>query len=213
MKFGYWWFVFLGMAIYFGIVYFSKYLDQNNLGWFNLYLQIGTITIFLINLILTLDNHHQQTEDRHKSYYIKYANLAQMKLNDIDKMFFSNPMLTRLYFQMYQSDKHIQKIIKQIPPIKDNVEILKAEHHASSIIFQTMADIYMTGLTDRDEKFYCEDLVEWYITFKKWLHSPILRSHWTTLADEHHPKFKKFIDSIILSNTNGTLKANCIIRK
>lgn len=199
-QYGYWWFILIGIVIYFGIIFYSSRLDPSSSGTFNMYLQIGTLTIFLLNLLLTLENYHQQNEDRHKSYYMKYANLAQMKLNDIDKMFLSNPSLTRLYFQMYQNDPHIKKIMGKIPPIEDNLEILKAEHHACSIIFQTMADIYMTGLVDRDEKFYCEDLIEWYITFKKWLQSSILRSHWNSISDEHHPKFKKFIQSIINSN-------------
>jgi hypothetical protein len=146
--------------------------------------------------MLTLDNYRQQVEDRHKSYYLKYANIAQMKLNDIDKMFFGTPQLTRLYMEMYQNDPHIEKIKRMTPKIIESPEILKAEHHASSIIFQTMADIFMTGLIDRDGQFYCEDLIEWYNTFKKWLQSRILRNHWISLKDEHHPRFVQFVEQI-----------------
>ena len=203
-----WWFyVVVAMLIYFGISAYSRQLDLNNMGMFNVYLQIATLTIFLTNLLLTLDNYRLQSNDRHKSYFMKYSNLAQIKINDIDKMFMNNPMLNRLYFQMYRGDPHIEKIIKMTnnlkmkenaPNTQDAPEalVLKAEHHASSIIFQTMADIYMAGLTDRNGKFYCEDLIEWYQTFKKWMRSPILRSHWLSFRDEHHPKFRIFIEQL-----------------
>ena len=51
----------------------------------------------------------------------------------------------------------------------------------------------MTGLVDREGKFYCEDLIEWFNTFKKWLRSPTLRRHWSSFRDEHHPKFRLFM--------------------
>ena len=193
-----WWFIIIGVGIYFCMVGYTSKLNMDNMGYFNLYLQVGTLTIFIINLMLTLDNYRQQIEDRHKSYYLKYGNISQIKLNDIDKMFFSTPLLTRLYLEMYSSDPHVEKIKRLMKdPINESPELLKAEHHASSIIYQTMAGIYMTGLTDRDGQFSCEDLVEWHNTFKKWLQSPILRRHWITLQDEHHPKFRYFIDQIL----------------
>jgi len=217
-----WHFVVIAIAIYLGITLYTNGLDLQSLGAFNISLQIGTLTIFIIQLMLALDNYRQQLVDRHKAFYLKYANLAQMKLNDIDKMFFGNPLLDRLYYQMYSGDPHIElaKKLKHSEmkinniTVKRNVDhinssyngnsadLIKAEHHASSIIFQTMADIYMSGLADRDGKFYCEDLIEWWITFRKWMRSPILQSHWNTLHSEHHPKFQQFMNDILKSVVN-----------
>lgn len=182
------------------MIVYSHNLNINNMGHFNLYLQVGTLTIFIVNLLLTLENYRQQLEDRHKSYFLKYSNLGQMKLNDVDKLFLSTPALTRLYLEMYQSDRHVSRLKAMMGPITETPDVLKAEHHASSIIFQTMANVYMAGLVDRDGQFDCVDLVEWYNTFRKWLRSPILRSHWETLKNEHHPKFVHFIDQIISPN-------------
>lgn len=202
-------FIGIGVIFYLALVFFCQLTSHDNYGRLNLYLQVGTLTIFVINLLLTLENYRQQLDDRRKSYYLKYGNISQMKLNDIDKMFFTTPILTRLYLEMYQNDPHIIKIRRQTKPIKETAEILKAEHHASSIIFQTMADIYIAGMVDRNGEFDCEDLIEWYNTFIKWLNSSILRSHWQTLKDEYHPKFVIFIEQLLKSSLQNSPYSRC----
>jgi len=207
-----WHFILVAVIVYLGISLYTNSLDIHSLGAFNISLQIGTLTIFIIQLMLALDNYRQQAVERSKAFYQRYASLAQMKMNDIDKMFFGTPLLNRLYYQMYRSDPHIRlasKLEKNSKGTKDSErpchgamgyhEIIKAEHHAASIIFQTMADIYMTGLAEKDGQFYCEDLIEWWNTFRKWMGSPILQSHWKTLKDEHHPKFQQFMENIIMT--------------
>lgn len=224
-----WHLVAIGLLIYLAIAFYNSRLDQSSMGGFSMTLQIATLTIFIIQMVLSLENYRQQVADRKKAYNLKYASLAQMKMNDVDKMFFGNPILDRLYYQMYQGNRELEyaKRLASKPEQgkgngNDNSQTagsqaaqnnnqkeatrLKAEHHACSIIFQTMADIYMTGINDWQYTGKHEDMVEWCTTFKKWLRSPILQLHWQTLSDEHHPKFRAYIQhlcsQIPLDHTN-----------
>ena len=195
-------FIGLGIIFFFMITVYGSKLEVHHLGIFNITLQVATLTIFIIQLMLTLDNYHQQAKDRTQAFYQRYASLAQMKLNDIDKLFWSNPNLDRLYFEMYQGEPHIEKIkefAKLSPALdsKNSKDILKSEHHACQIIFQTMADIYLTGLSDRDHHVNREDLVEWIVIFRKWMRSKLLRCHWKSLHTEHHPRFQEFMMNIL----------------
>ena len=160
------------------------------------YMQMFSLLIFLINCFVTVKSFKNQNEDRAKNLGIQYANLTQNKISDIDKLFMSSPLLDRLYYQMYQDNPHIVNIMQLNGPINETPEILKAEHHAASLIIQRMADIYACEKLDDLNN----DTIEWINTFKGWLKSPILRSHWKYLKHEQHPNFIHFVDNILIRN-------------
>ena len=159
---------------------------------YGVYIQSSSILIFTITAIIGILTYINQLDDRNKMMGVQYSSLTQSKMNEIDKMFMGNPALNRLYYEMYQDDPHIKKIIAISPAYQESPVILKAEHHASNIIFQTIADIYACNLINTSK-----DGIEWYWTFKQWMKSVILRSHWTYLKREHHPDVRKFINSLI----------------
>lgn len=194
----YLWYIAIAILIYVGFIAYMRHLPLDSMGMFNFYLQIATLTIFVINLLLALETCKQQTDDKNKSYYLKYANLVQLRLNDIDKMFFANSNLNRLYVQMNNNDPKLRNI-----PVKVTPDMIKAEYHASAIIYQVMASIYMAILMERRGKLDCQDLVQWCATFKKWLKSDVLRSHWLSFKDEQHPKFIEFVEG------GGLARATC----
>lgn len=191
------WYISVGILFFLVIIYYVQLLDGSAINWLNIYLQVGTITIFVVNLMITLDNYKYQIDDRNKSTYSKYINIYQTKINDIDKMFMTNPMLNRLYCQLYSTDPYINKISKKCSNIKETQDIIRNEHQACSIIYQTMASIFMTCISCNNYNAKCEGMIEWYKTFKKWMQSSILKNHWIVFRNEHHPKFVSFIDSII----------------
>ena len=156
------------------------------------YIQASSILIFAISAFIGVMTYMNQENDRSKMMGIQYSNLTQSKMHEIDKLFMMNPNLTRLYFELYQNDPTIMKIKKNIG---DSYEILKAEHHGSIIIFQTIADIYACDLIKPDA-----DGLEWRWTFKQWLKSPILQNHWVYLQKEQHPEVRKFINGLINEN-------------
>ena len=159
------------------------------------HLQAVTIIIFSITALIGILSYRHQLNDRDKMFGIQYANLTQSKINEIDKMFMNNPYLNRLYYQMYQTDPNIKKIINVSGHSNsyETPEILKAEHHASNMIFQAIGDIYACELINVKEI----DCVEWLYTFKKWLQSDILVKHWKYLQYEQHPDVRKLINSLI----------------
>ena len=189
------WYILIGLVFFGTIVVISKNASQDSMTFFNIYLQVGTLTIFIINLLITLDNHKLQMEDRNNGQYTKCGSAAQMKINDIDKMFMTNPLLNRLYGQMYQNDKHVQKFA-QID-IPETPAILKAEYHACSIIYSTMSTIFMSSIANRNSQLYSG----WYFTFMKWMKSTILQSHWSSFRQEHTECFINFVDTLIASTT------------
>lgn len=66
----------------------------------------------------------------------------------------------------------------------------------ASIIFQKIADIYFCqNINDGP----IEDSIEWINTFRRWMQSPILQSHWKILKEEHHPSVCHFVDQILLA--------------
>jgi hypothetical protein len=161
------------------------------------YLQPLTIIIFSVTAIITLLNFKNQSQDREKMSGVQYANLTQSKVNEIDKLFMSNPYLNRLYYQMYKNDPNIQKIVKMSGHSEgfETPEMLKAEHHASNMIFQIIADIYACKLFNSPN---INDSVEWLHTFRQWFGSSILINHWKYLQYEQHPDVRKFINTVLI---------------
>lgn len=155
------------------------------------YIQILTLAILYMTGIITLMSYQSQIADRNRIHGLQYANLAQSEMIEIDKLFFNNPLLDRLYFQMYAKDPHIQYIMQMNVEIPETVERLKAEHQMASIIFQKIADVYACENLDTD------DGEEWVNTFRAWMQSPILRSHWSYQKFEYHPEVRKLIDGLI----------------
>lgn len=193
--------IYLGLLVFATITLVSYSIPSN--GQLNTTLQIATLSIFLVQLLFTLMNYQISSTDRQKSYYSKYMQLTQKKLDMIDKLFMNNRLLDKLYAEMYAGNPEIDELVQlchhawgsdSYVQSESLLDRLKAEHHASLIIFQVMADVFMIGLTDREGRFdECEDLVEWKETFQKWMRSEILQKHWKSLANEYHPKFQNFM--------------------
>ena len=162
---------------------------------FGAYIQLLTAFILMVTGLITVLNFTYQQDDRKHTMSLHYANLSQNEINDIEKMFMNNPNLDRLYLQMYSHLPHVQKIAIAHVPIIETPEILKTEHHMSSIIFQKIADIYFCEQLDHGIDV---DNVEWFNTFYGWMKSPLLRSHWDTLKYEHHPAVQKFVDTNLI---------------
>ena len=161
------------------------------------YIQVLTLIIFTITGIVTVVTFKHQNDDRARMMGIQYANMTQSKVADIDKMFINNPGLDRLYYQMYSHDPHIQQISKMKGPMKINPDILKLEHQASNLIFQKMADIYACEKLDDHFGYDC---IEWINTFRSWMKSPILRSHWQYLKYEQHPEVRNFVEKYLIKS-------------
>ncbi len=166
------------------------------------YLQILTLVIFTVTGLVTVQNFKIQMDDRERAVGIQYANLTQGKTADVDKLFMSSALLNRMYFQMYSHDPHIIRIVKEMGPIKVTPAVLKAEHHAANVVFQKIADVYAIEKMDKSN----DDNIEWINTFRSWMKSPILRSHWKYLKYEQHPEVRSFID-------NALIRKNKFIRK
>jgi len=161
------------------------------------YIQVLTLTIFVITGTLAVLSFKQQNEDRQRMSDLQYSNISQGKIGDIDRLFMTNPLLDRLYFEMYQHDPHIQRIIRLRGPIKPTPDMLKHEHMACNLIFQKMADIYMCEHLDKITSQNV-DGIEWLNTFRAWMKSPLLRAHWATLKYEEHPTFREFVDTYLI---------------
>lgn len=159
------------------------------------YNQILTVFLLVITSVINVMNYKYQIDDRHRNMVFQYTTITQNEINDIDKMFMNNPLLDRLYFEMYSHTPHIQEIIhiKGFPSVTP--EMLKAEHHMASIIFQKIADIYFFEQLDKNHR---HNIIEWINTFKNWLKSPILKSHWKYMKYEQHPAVRDFIDQLII---------------
>jgi hypothetical protein len=127
---------------------------------------------------------------------VQYSNLAQNEINDIDKQFMNNRLLDRLYFEMYSESPYVLKVKQLQEPIRVSPEMLKQEHHMSSIIFQKIADIYFCERLDHG---ISEDNIEWFNMFKEWMKSPILRENWKCLKHEQHASVQKFIDELLMA--------------
>lgn len=157
------------------------------------FVQIITVFSMLIGGTVTVIGFKHQIEDRERTQNLQYATITQNAVNDIDKTFMSNPLLDRLYYEMYAEMPHIKRIkwMKGAPEVTP--EMLKQEHHMANIIFQKIADIYFCERLNTCPE---EDSIEWLNTFKRWLKSPILRSHWIHLKSEHHPEVQRFVDEL-----------------
>jgi hypothetical protein len=161
------------------------------------YVQLITVFLLTVTGLITVLTFKHQVEDRHRSQFLQYVNLNQAEINDIEKQFMNNPMLDRLYYQMYAHTPHIQKIQKMQSPPVETPEILKMEQQMASIIFQKIADIYFCEELDTNT---LEDSAEWINTFRRWMQSPILQSHWKVLKEEYHPSVCHFVDHVLLSH-------------
>lgn len=164
---------------------------------FGAYVQLLTVFILMVTGLITVLNFIYQQDDRKHTMSLHYANLNQNEINDIEKMFMSNPNLDRLYLEMYSHSPHVQKIANAHVPIIETPEILKTEHHMASIIFQRIADVYFCE--QLDDHGVDVDNIEWFNTFYGWMKSPLLRSHWKTLKYEHHPDVQKFVDGFLIN--------------
>lgn len=159
------------------------------------YIQLITVFILTITGIITIMTFKYQMDDRSRALSLQYANLTQNEVNDVDKQFMNNPLLDRLYFQMYSDIPHVQKIKSMTGPIMESPDMLKAEHHMSGIIFQKIADVYFCERLDNNTD---NDCIEWINTFKSWMKSPILKSNWEQLKHEYHPDVQYFIDHVLI---------------
>ena len=184
--------IFVIFLVLFTIVYWS--LPDTLMQRVSTYLQIITVFILLLTSMVNIITFRNQLDDRKRSLYVQYSNMAQNEINDIDKMFMNNQLLDRLYFEMYSNVPHVKEIAKLRQPIIVTPELLKHEHHMASIIFQKIADVYFCEQLD---SVPFEDGVEWVNSFKSWLRSPILRSHWNYMKHEHHPAVCRFVDSLL----------------
>lgn len=155
-----------------------------------MYIQILMLIIFVITCVINVINFKYGQEDRIKMTGINYSNLTQNKIHEIDKLFMMNPFLDDLYLEMYKDDPTIKEINKYKNESYDNYKCLKAEHHASNLIFQTISDIYTCNLCEENE---------WKNTFKNWLKSPKLRKHWKYLQFEYNNNVVSFINNLISS--------------
>ena len=188
-------YIFLGLLIVISFSYLYWNASNDNIIKLNTYLQVMTLAIFVVNVIISLENFKIQLEDRKRTMSSQYMTLAQLCMNEIHKLFFSNPNLTRMYLQMYGNDSlELKKFNKKVK-LDDNLEVIKAEHLASSMIYKTMAEIYTSTIALNE---YYNDNIEWIILFRRWLKSKILRSHWTYFRNEHHPKFICFVENTLL---------------
>lgn len=158
------------------------------------YTQNMTLIIFTVTALVTLQTYKQQNDDRIRMAGVQYANLTQSGIGEIDKIFMSNPLLDRLYFQMYSHDPHIIKIVAMRGPIIETPEMLRSEHQISNLIFQKMADVFACEKLED----VTEDCIEWINTFRGWMKSPILRSHWQYLKFEQHPEVRNFVDKYLI---------------
>ncbi len=173
------------------VIYIPKQLIIDH----SVYIQILTLLIFLTGSIITMISFKNNLEDRYKMIGINYSNLTQSKIHEIDKMFMNNNLLDRLYLEMYKDDPNIVLLKKYKPEMSYPMySILKAEHHACNIIFQSIADIYMCELCVDINSKKCK---EWINTFSGWLKSPILKKHWKYLKREHDNNVVTFINDII----------------
>ena len=165
----------------------------------SMYVQVFTMIIFFITCIITVINFKYGIEDRKKMTGINYSNLTQSKIHEIDKLFMMNPLLDRLYLEMYKGDPTIINMKKYSPSdltnIDNNYMILKAEHHASNLIFQTIADVYMCEIYPKSH----DNVKEWITTFTGWLKSPVLQKHWKYLNREYNNDVVIFINKLIIN--------------
>jgi hypothetical protein len=157
-------------------------------------IQAITLIIFTITGLLAIQTFWHQSEDRCRNVEMQYVQLTQGVSADIDKLFLSNKLLDRLYFQMYEQDPTIKMAEQMTGPIKDDPDRLKAEHIAAGLIFQKMADLYTCEKLDQKSI----DELEWVSTFRGWMKSPILLSHWDYLKHEIHPNVQNYIESYII---------------
>lgn len=159
------------------------------------YIQILTLIIFSITCMITVFTFKEQTEERSRQMGFQYANMAQSEIVDVDKLFISNPLLDRLYFQIYAHDPNIQKIVAMRGSIVETPDMLKAEHQAANLIFQKIANIYACEKLDEPG----HDCIEFLNLMKSWMSSPILRSHWRYLKYEQHPDVRHFVDKCLIA--------------
>lgn len=191
--------ILLFIVTIFSLAYFYVTMNDQLIGKMGNFFQVITTFSMLVGIVITIMTFTHQLTDREKTNSLQYANITQSALNDIDKIFMNNPLLDRLYLEMYANTPHIQEIkqLKKSPNVTS--ELLKQEHHMANIIFQKMSDVYFCEQLDTCQ---LKDSVEWINTFRRWMQSPILRSHWVNLKMEHHPDAQRYVDQVIIGGEN-----------
>lgn len=166
------------------------------------YVSVLTLIIFTITGIIAVLNFRMQIEDRNRSTDLQYVNLIQNRSNQVDRLFMNNDTLDRLYAEMYYDNPNVQQLVRMQNPKKNEVtfEVLKAEHHAANIIFQSMIDIFTTANLDVNSL----SGLSWIYTFKKWMRSNILRKQWNAVKYEYPPKFIHFMDNILIQKLEAS---------
>ena len=171
------------------------------------YVQIFTVFTLMVTGIITIMTFKHQLDDRNRNFMMQYANVAQSEINDIEKQFMANPLLDRLYFEMYSHLPNVHKIqemkLARHETLRESPEVLKSELHMASIIFQKIADIYFCEGLNTNEK---TNVMEWINMFHVWMKSPILLEHWKYLKSEHHPNVQKFVDEILIRQNPYLIK-------
>jgi hypothetical protein len=168
----------------------------------NNYIQVLTMLISAISTIISVMALYYHLREMKRNMAMSYFSITQNEINDIDKQFMDNRSLDRLYFEMYSHIPEVQELRKAKYPnhITITGDILKSEHHMSSIIFQKIADIYFCeDLGHIDQQTY-DDKCEWINTFKNWMKSPILQYHWKYMKIEQHPDVRHFVDHVLISH-------------
>lgn len=190
-------YVILALTIFTFFAYIFRNAPMETVARVGNYIQVITLIIFTITGLITVQSFKHQNDDRKRMIGLQHANISQAKIGDIDKMFMSNPLLDRLYFQMYSHDPNIQKILimtKQRGPIMETPELLKAEHQAANLIFQKISDIHACEQFDE----FDDDCIQWLNIFRGWMKSPILISHWQYLKYEQSPIVRNFVDKYLI---------------
>ncbi len=179
------------LSIWLGLTYLYWTASLEVVSKFSNYIQVLSLTIFMITCIVTVLSFKYQNDDRHRQLGLQYATLTQGTVAEVERLFMSNPLLDRLYLEIYQDDPYL----RQLKPTKPlSPEVLKMEHHASNYIFQKMADVYAYD----DLRLPNDNNVEWINVFRVWMRSPILRHNWLRLKSEQHPEFRHFVDTYLL---------------
>jgi hypothetical protein len=151
------------------------------------FVQLPILAALTINSIISIQNYRKLLESKSQDYGTQYNKLIDNRISKIDQLFLNNTNLNRLYSQLYPE-------VRLVSNVRVTNNVIKCEHHACSIIFQFISDIY----AQLQLKLNSEDYIEWLQTFKKWVRSPIMRKHWKYFRNEHHPEFAKFMDDLIV---------------
>jgi hypothetical protein len=143
--------------------------------------------ILSISVLIGICTYHSQMIDRTKMKDIEYSNISA-KILELDKIFMNNPLLNRLYYDIYKHDTNLNRL-----EIELTHEINKSEHIMANIIFQTISDI-----SNYKHLTFNEPSNEFVNTFKNWFKSKILKDYWSKLKYEYNENVIQIIDKLII---------------